>query len=149
MARLNRSFIVTEHQETTLADSSEALKRATDLNYLGYDRLNPQKDFVLSGFQANVNRVLLWLASKPNDYIRQSYKGGVLYALLAQKAADPDLRSWESEIKDRFNTDFSQDLSLVTLDLNIDKKTKTLSLHMIVQDNITNAMIPVVTGVSL
>lgn len=149
MARLNRVFIIDEHQEYLLQDAVSDLQNDCDLNYLGYNRLNSKQKFFVKGKEAHINRVLLWLASKSNDYVRQSLKGGVLYSLLGQKAAEPDLEAWKAEIKTRFNHDFSQDLTLITLDLDMNKTTKVLGIRMIIQDNITKAMIPVSTGVSV
>jgi len=149
MARLNRAFIIDEHQEYLLQDAVNDLQNDCDLNYLGYNRLNPIQKFFVKGKEAHINRVLLWLASKPNDYVRQSLKGGVLYGLLGQKAAEPDLEAWKAEIKTRFNQDFSHDLTLITLELSMNQNIKVLGIKMIVQDNITKAMIPVSTGVSL
>lgn len=148
MARLNKS-LVGEFQETILSDQIKEINSSLDLNYRGFNRENP-KDFLIKyNSQATVNRVLFWLTSKPNDYIRQSYKGGLLYAMLGSKSTDIDVQKWETEIRNKFNQDFSSDLTLTLLKLDVDKFRKILTIQMIVQDNITKAMTPITTGVTL
>lgn len=149
LAGIGNQLMTGEMQQTSVSSLTSDLIQSRDLSYTGYDRHHLEQPFELNGYPAHVNRVLFWLASKPNDYIRQSYKGGVLYSLLAQKSSEINLAEWKNEIQNRFNQDFGQDLLLTVLDLSLDSKNKTLTLKMVVQDNITKAMIPVTTGVSL
>lgn len=148
MARLNKA-LVGELQETVFSDQIKEVKGSLDLNYRGFNRGNPKDFLVKTNYLATVNRVLFWLTSKPNDYIRQSYKGGLLYSMLGSKAADIDVQKWETEIRNKFNQDFSQDLTLTLLKLDVDNFRKVLTIQMIVQDNITKAMTPITTGVTL
>lgn len=148
MARLNKA-LVGELQEMVFSDQIKEIKGSLDLNYRGYNRENPKDFLVKTNYLATVNRVLFWLTSKPNDYIRQSYKGGLLYSMLGSKAADIDIQKWETEIRNKFNQDFSQDLTLTLLKLDMDNFRKVLTIQMIVQDNITKAMTPITTGVTL
>lgn len=148
MARLNKS-LVGELQEAVFSDQIKEISSSLDLNYRGFNRENPKDSLIKYNNQATVNRVLFWLTSKPNDYIRQSYKGGLLYAMLGSKSADIDIQKWESEIRNKFNQDFASDLTLTLLKLDVDKFRKILTIQMIVQDNITKAMTPITTGVTL
>ena len=96
-----------------------------------------------------MNRVLFWLTTKSNEYVRQPNKGGVLYSLLGTLSNDTNLSEWETEIKARFNTEFGSDLELVYLKLSTDKKNRKLNIEMVVRDVLSNRTFPITTGASI
>lgn len=147
MPRLN-SPLIGDIQSTNLHKKINTSLNEVDLNWLGNDR-HSKDSFEKYGTKANVNRVLLWLASKPDDFIRESLKGGILYSLLGQLTSDTNLRDWENKIKERFNAEFSQDLEIFLLKLTTDKTYKKLKIEMIVRDCLLNKTFPVSTEAAL
>ena len=147
MPRLN-SPLISDLQSTTFKEKINTSLNEVDLNWLGNNRYSDDS-FEKYGTKANVNRVLLWLASKPDDYIRESLKGGILYSLLGQLTSDTNLREWESSIREKFNAEFSQDLEIFLLKLTADKTYKKLKIEMIVRDVLLNKTFPVSTEASL
>lgn len=135
MPSLNSSYI-SDIQTRDLKEKIQDGRNVVDLDYEGYNRLTDES-FIKKGTNAHINRVLLWLASKPDDYVRETFKGGVLYSLLARNINDPNLREWESSIRERFNSEFYGELNLVYVKLNIDKIRKILYVNMIVKDTLT------------
>lgn len=148
MSTLNKSTIG-EKQTLLISDRLNTSLNSVDLNYLGYDRTDKDSEICKFRTDANVNRVLFWLSSKRDDYVRESFKGGVLYDLLGQPNNNDNIETWESIISSRFNSEFSGDLTLVTLNLNIDKKHRVLYISMIVKDSLENSVFSVATGVNL
>lgn len=148
MVRLNSSYI-SDLQSRDLETKIESSKNTVDLWYEGYDRNNPSRSFEQYGKYSHVNRALLWLASKPRDFVRSSWTGGVLYSLIGQLGSDTNLKEWEDEIMERFNEEFAGDLQLMYITLNIDKKRRVLSINMIVRDAISNEMYPITTEATL
>lgn len=134
MPTLNSSYI-SDAQTRSLDEKVQDTRNTVDLDYQGFDRMT-EESFERYGMQSHVNRALLWLESKPNDYVRESFKGGVLYGLLAQNSNEPNLRVWETLIRDRFNEEFMGDLSLVYVRLSMDKQRRILHINMMVKDNI-------------
>ena len=134
MPTLNSSYI-SDAQTRSLDEKVQDTRNTVDLYYQGFDRMT-EESFEKYGMQSHVNRALLWLESKPNDYVRESFKGGVLYGLLAQNSNEPNLREWETLIRDRFNEEFMGDLSLVYVRLSMDKQRRILHINMMVKDNI-------------
>lgn len=134
MPTLNSSYI-SDAQTRSLDEKVQDTRNTVDLDYQGFDRMT-EESFEKYGMQSHVNRALLWLESKPNDYVRESFKGGVLYGLLAQNSNEPNLREWETLIRDRFNEEFMGDLSLVYVRLSMDKQRRILHINMMVKDNI-------------
>lgn len=134
MPTLNSSYI-SDAQTRSLDEKVQDTRNTVDLDYQGFDRM-AEESFEKYGMQSHVNRALLWLESKPNDYVRESFKGGVLYGLLAQNSNEPNLREWETLIRDRFNEEFMGDLSLVYVRLSMDKQRRILHINMMVKDNI-------------
>lgn len=134
MPTLNSSYI-SDAQTRSLDEKVQDTRNTVDLDYRGFDRMT-EESFEKYGMQSHVNRALLWLESKPNDYVRESFKGGVLYGLLAQNSNEPNLREWETLIRDRFNEEFMGDLSLVYVRLSMDKQRRILHVNMMVKDNI-------------
>lgn len=147
MARLNGSYI-SDLQSRTFEEKIESSKNSVDLYYEGYDR-NKNIAFEQYGRYSHVNRVLLWLASKPHDFVRVSFTGGILYSLIGQLTSDSNLKEWENEIRDRFNEEFMNDLQLMYITLKIDKTRKILSVNLIVRDVISNEMYPITTETSI
>ncbi len=148
MSRLNRSLI-DDFQSKTLEERIESAVNGIDINYLGYDRSDPKSVFIKTGTDANVNRVLFWLSSKRKDYIREEFKGGILYDLLGQLCSDTNLAEWETAIASKFNEEFSGDLNLVLLRLTTDKTYRRLIINMVVQDRVKNITFPVSTEARL
>lgn len=150
MSKLNRA-LVGDLQTTTLKEKIQNSIQGTDLWWLGYDHnssTNPTTTIVSTNVRANVNRVLLWLASKENDYVREPLKGGVLYNLLGTLNNSTNLSQWEDLIKSRFNEEFANDLDLLMLTLTPDPTYKRLYVQMIVRDKVTNKTFPVSTEAS-
>lgn len=150
MSKLNRA-LVGDLQTTTLKEKIQNSIQGTDLWWLGYDHnsgTNPTTTIVSTNARANVNRVLLWLASKENDYVREPLKGGVLYNLLGTLNNSTNLSQWEDLIKSRFNEEFANDLDLLMLTLTPDPTYKRLYVQMIVRDKVTNKTFSVSTEAS-
>lgn len=150
MSKLNRA-LVGDLQTTTLKEKIQNSIQGTDLWWLGYDHnsgTNPTTTIVSTNVRANINRVLLWLASKENDYVREPLKGGILYNLLGTLSNNTNLSQWEDLIKSRFNEEFANDLDLLLLTLTPDPTYKKLYVQMIVRDKVTNKTFPVSTEAS-
>lgn len=147
MSSLNKS-IIGDYQTKTLEEKIKASTNGVDLNLYGYDHTSGKSpsDIVKSGAKAHVNRILFWLSSKPNDFIRESLKGGILYSLIGQLNKDTNLQSWENLIKSKFASEFSSDLDLLYLKLNTDVSYKKLIINMVVRDRLTNNTFAVATG---
>lgn len=148
MSRLNRSLI-DDVQSKTLEERIESAVNGIDIDYLGFDKLDPKSTFIKTGSDANVNRVLFWLSSKRKDYVREEFKGGILYDLLGQLCSDTNLAEWENAITAKFNEEFSGDLNLVLLRLTTDKTYRRLIINMVVQDRVKNITFPVSTEARL
>ena len=101
--------------------------------------------YAQQGTDAHVNRVLFWLSSKRDDYVRESFKGGILYDLLNIRCNDEELTSWEQTIKEKFNNEFSGELELVYLKLTSNPKQKKIIINMIVRDKLENKTFPIST----
>ena len=142
--RYNTSLI-TDLQSSDIPRNINIDSRRIDINYRGYDSRKALKNFVLSGVNADANRVLFWLSSKRDDYVRSYLKGGVLYELLGEIANSDNLDYWKGEISRRFNDEFSGEMNLLYIDLDIDKKRKTLRIGMMVQDRLLGVTFPVNT----
>ena len=126
MSRLN-SPLLNDLQSRSFQEKIKVSLNTADLNWLGNDRLS-DISFEKYNVSANINRVLLWLASKDNEYPRESLKGGVLWSLIAQKNNDENLKQWEETITERFNEDFAGDLELFLLKLSTDTTNKKLKI---------------------
>lgn len=150
MSKLNKSLI-SDSQTRTLSERIQNAIQGTDLWWLGYDHnsnQNPTQTIVCTNTRAHINRVLLWLASKECDYVREPLKGGILYNLLGTLSHDTNLSTWEDIIKSRFNEEFAQDLDLLLIKLTPDKSYRKLTVQMIVRDKIANKTFPVTTEAS-
>lgn len=147
MPRANKSLI-SDLQSQTLHTKVREDKQVVDLNYSGYDR-NIDKPFERYEGSAHRNRLLLWLASHPYDYVRSNTTGGVIYSLLKKSVNEANLTEWQQEIQERFNEEFSQDLTLLLINLSYDNDSKTLMINMIVRDNLTKEAISVATEATI
>lgn len=147
MAVLNNS-VIKESQIKSLEERVYKSTHGVDLNYLGYDSTDKNSKLVLERDKANVNRVLFWLASKKDDYIRESFKGGVLYDLLGVSCSTINLSDWEKIITERFNDSFSNDMQLMYLKLTADKNYKKIIVNMVVRDIVENSVFTVATEAS-
>lgn len=147
MSKLNKS-IIGELQSLTLKDKIDKSLSGVDINYQGRNRLY-SNNLVKKGYDAHINRALFWLSSKRDDYVRESFKGGVLYDLLGILDSNTNLSYWEDTIKRRFNDEFSNDLELVMLELIMDKTRRKLTLNMIIKDVIENKTFPASTEVKI
>lgn len=141
MARLNKS-IIGELQSQTLKQKIDTSLNGVDIDYKGRSRVSPDT-LVKNGYSAHINRALFWLSSKRDDYIRESFKGGVLYDLLGVLGNDTNLKDWEEIIRNKFNEEFSNDLELMVINLSMNKQRKMLSITMIIRDVIKNRTFPV------
>ena len=140
---------ITELQTYDIPQNINIYSRRVDLNYKGNDATDPSDTLVLSGVKADVNRVLFWLSSKRNDYVRSSLKGGVLYDMIGLLANEDNFDFWKNELKSRFNSEFNQEMILLYLDFSINKKTRTLKIYMTVQDRLLGVTFPVNTEASI
>lgn len=144
MAVLNNSVIKESQIKSLETQIIEGTNRL-DLNYFGYDHTNPDSGIVVNRDKANVNRVLFWLASKKDDYIRESFKGGILYSLLGTLCNTTNLSEWEQTISSRFNSAFSGDMSIMYIKLYADKNYRRILVTMAVKDIIENSIFTVST----
>lgn len=147
MAVLNNS-VIKESQIKSLEERVYNATNGIDLSYTGYDSSDSNSKLVLERDKANVNRVLFWLASKRDDYVRESFKGGVLYDLLGVVCNTTNLKDWESIITERFNESFSNDMQLVLVKLSVDKNYKKIIVNMVVRDIVENSVFTVATEAS-
>ena len=144
MRNMVQNSIIKDIQDKTIGTLIEKTNNGVDINYLGYSSVyrNP---IVKSGTNAHINRVLFWLSSKRDDYVRESFKGGILYDLLNIRCNDEELSSWEQTIKSKFNEEFSGELELVYLKLSSNPKQRKITINMIVRDRLENKTFPVST----
>lgn len=148
MSVLNNS-VIKESQIKSLKERVYTATNSIDINYLGFDCFNSNSKIALTRDSANTNRVLFWLSTKKDDYIRESFKGGVLYSLLGVLCNTTNLTEWEKIITEKFNDNFSNDLQLLYLKLTVDKNYKKLTVNMIVKDIVENSVFTVATEASV
>ena len=101
--------ISSDLQSKNISQNLNISLREVDLNFNGYKKAtsrSKEQPLILTGVQADVNRVLFWLSSKRNDYVRSYLKGGILYDLLGEITHEPNLDYWKEEITRRFNEEF-------------------------------------------
>lgn len=140
---------MSELQSNSLNEKIDILTNGVDLYWKGYDYstdMNPSS-IERYGVQSHINRVLFWLASKPLDFTRSSLRGGVLYNLIGQLNNDTNLEDWKEDIRLKFNSEFSNDLDLLLINMRTDKKYRHLYIEMMVRDRVSNRVFPVATGV--
>ena len=123
-----QNSIIKDIQDKTIGTLIEKTNNGVDINYLGYSAVN-RNSIVKSGTDAHINRVLFWLSSKRDDYVRESFKGGILYDLLNIRCNDEELSSWEQTIKSKFNEEFSGELELVYLKLSSNPKQRKIIIN--------------------
>ena len=142
--------LMTDVQSSNQSKNINIGIRRVDFNYKGNNSQKPKSSkFVLSGVEADVNRVLFWLSSKRDDYVRSYLKGGVLYDLIGEITHSSNLTYWKEEITRRFNEEFNGEMILLFIDLNIDKKRRILKVGMVVQDRFLGITFPVNTEAAL
>lgn len=143
MAKLNSSYR-SDLQSRTFNEKIEISKNTVDLDYEGF---NAQTDTSIEryGVSSHVNRVLMWLASKPNDYVREPGKGGPLWTMLSKRMIDTNMKLWENSLSNRFEEEFSGELELVYLKLTADKTGRGININMVVRDAITREAYTVMT----
>ena len=139
-----QNSIIKDIQDKTIGTLIEKTNNGVDISYLGYSAVN-RNSIVKSGTKAHINRVLFWLSSKRDDYVRESFKGGILYDLLNIRCNDEELSSWEQTIKSKFNEEFSGELELVYLKLSSNPKQRKIIINMIVRDRLENKTFPIST----
>jgi hypothetical protein len=147
MAVLNNS-VINDSQLKSLKDRIYYGTNSIDLNYLGYDHTDPDSSIIKKRDEANVNRVLFWLSSKKDDYIRESLKGGVLYSLLGVLCNTTNLTEWEQTITVQFNSAFANDMSLMYIKLYSDKAYRKIIVTMVVKDLVDESVFTVSTEAS-
>lgn len=140
--------IIKNTQDKTIVSLIDKSNNGVDINYLGYSSVL-RSPIVKSGTNAHINRVLFWLSSKRDDYVRESFKGGILYDLLNIRCTDEELTSWEQTIKSKFNEEFSGELELVYLKLSSNPKQRKITINMIVRDRLENKTFPVSTEANI
>lgn len=140
--------IIKNTQDKTIVSLIDKSNNGVDINYLGYSSVL-RSPIVKSGTNAHINRVLFWLSSKRDDYVRESFKGGILYDLLNIRCNDEELTSWEQTIKSKFNEEFSGELELVYLKLNSNPKQRKITINMIVRDRLENKTFPISTEANI
>lgn len=140
--------IIKNTQDKTIVSLIDKSNNGVDINYLGYSSIL-RSPIIKSGTNAHINRVLFWLSSKRDDYVRESFKGGILYDLLNIRCTDEELTSWEQTIKSKFNEEFSGELELVYLKLSSNPKQRKITINMIVRDRLENKTFPVSTEANI
>lgn len=140
--------IIKNTQDKTIVSLIDKSNNGVDINYLGYSSIL-RSPIIKSGTNAHINRVLFWLSSKRDDYVRESFKGGILYDLLNIRCTDEELTSWEQTIKSKFNEEFSGELELVYLKLNSNPKQRKITINMIVRDRLENKTFPISTEANI
>ena len=141
---MTNNSIIKSTQDKTIGTLIDKVNNGVDINYLGYSSVY-RNSIVKSGTDAHINRVLFWLSSKRDDYVRESFKGGILYDLLNVRCNDEELSSWEQTIKSKFNEEFSGELELVYLKLSSNPKQRKITINMIVRDRLENKTFPIST----
>lgn len=141
---MTQNSIINMAQENLLKNLVDTSNNGVDVNYLGYSSLK-KNSIVKKGTEAHVNRVLFWLSSKRDDYVRESFKGGILYDLINIRCTQEELNSWEQTIKTKFNEEFSGELELVYLKLTSNPKQKKITINMIIRDRLENSTFPLST----
>lgn len=140
--------IIKNTQDKTIVSLIDKSNNGVDINYLGYSSIL-RSPIIKSGTNAHINRVLFWLSSKRDDYVRESFKGGILYDLLNIRCTDEELTSWEQTIKSKFNEEFSGELELVYLKLSSNPKQRKITINMIVRDRLENKTFPISTEANI
>lgn len=149
MGNINSS-LVSDLQAKSLAEKVTTLVSGKDLNYQGVDISSDKINFELSGNKAHANRVLLWLASKPYDFVREDTNAGILYSILGRIGTDnSNMEKWENFLKNNFAEKFASDLTLSYLNLRFDSTSKLLKIDMIVTDALNKTTFSISTGASV
>lgn len=144
LENMTQTSIINTAQKNLLKNLIDTSNNGVDINYLGYSSLK-NISIIKKGTEAHVNRVLFWLSSKRDDYVRESFKGGILYNLLNIRCTQDELSSWEQTIKTKFNEEFSGELELVYLKLTSNPKQKKIIINMIIRDRLENSTFPLST----
>ena len=134
MPELNK-YLIGDSQLKSLEDRIQVINNGVDLRLSGYD-VDTGKSIVCSQNDAVLNRALFWLTSKKEDFVRNPGHGGVLYDLVGIGMSNLSLESWESSIKDRFNKEFSSELSLLYLKLTGYPDNHKIKMDLVVQDTL-------------
>lgn len=140
------TLLVSEAQSMLFAEAMEAAVNGVDFNLKGYSLEDRTTEFVLEGTAANKNRVMLWLYSKPGDYVRQPDKGGPLYAILGIPLSKDNADAIEDSITLSFNNFFSPDLELVDAVVQPDNANKRWIITLYVKDPIRRELFDIVLG---
>lgn len=148
MSKLNKS-LVNDLQSMTFEEKLEDSYKTIDFNYLGFNKANPQSKLIKYGKDANINRVLFWLSSKKNDYVREPEKGGLLYSLLGTITSEDNLEEVEDRFKNIFNEEFFNMMDLIMVKLLPDKRSRKLIIYLVVFDKITMTTFSLNTEASL
>lgn len=141
--------LMSDLQTYDLDKRVEVSTNGIDFNFQGFNSNNDSSELIKYGTDANINRVLFWFSTKRNDYTRSVFKGGILYDLLGELNSNTNLEEWERTIQNRFNDEFSNDLSLLMIKLIPDKMFRKLRINMVVQDRIENRTFPISTEAKL
>lgn len=140
--------LISEAQSMLFAESMEALVNGVDFNLRGHNLTDSSSEFVLSGKEANKNRVMLWLYSKPGDYIRSPTRGGPLYAVIGKGMSQDDADSIRDSITLEFNSFFIDDLELFEVSVVPDTKRRRWNITLFVRDPIRRELFDIALGVA-
>lgn len=174
MGKLNNSLISTL-QNSTLKQKLQKDIYAIDINFGGYSLYTQTENslekqhstlqsetqykfleengtnsiIIKAGKDANSNRVLAWLVSKPGDYVRNYNQSGILYNFLSTNINDNNLQNLKDLLTVKFNDIFAGDLTLINVNIIPNNNNKTLVITMLVTDNYDKTVFPVNAEVSL
>lgn len=147
MKKQTTTQLVSEAQSILFSDAVEASVNGVDLNLKGFS-LNGNEDFVLSGTEANINRVRFWLYSMPGDYVREPGRGGPLYATLGKPLTLENADAIDRDITLSFNSFFSGDLTLLNTSVVPDAKSRRWKITLFVNDPVRREFFNIALGVA-
>lgn len=144
------SPLISEVQNIVFAQEASATINGVDLNVNGFSINNedPSQQFVLDGQDAVRNKVMFWLYSDRGDYVRESFKGGPLTALLGKRLAEDSAGDIERSLRSSFEEVFGADLTLTTLLVIPNSIEKRWDLTMYVLDPIRRDLFKLALGVA-
>lgn len=152
---INKSLVGVK-QDYTLDKTIQSRLISVDLAYDGYQSdysvLNPLADestFEKWNLEASRNRFLVWAISSIGEYVREPTKGGIFDKLIGKIMSEDNIKTYETEIQDKFNKDFENDLYMTSIHITKNISKKELIVEVIIQDLITRERIKERAEVSL
>ena len=144
--------ILSEIQTKMFGETARKFIDGKDLNYKGNSLLadvSQQEDFVLDGTEAIKNKVLLWLTSSQGDYVREPYKGGILWGFLGKSLTDYNASTIQQDIQTYFAANFQGELELINVNVQKDIENRRWKIEMFVKDPIRRETFNLAVGVSI